>query len=177
MHIIFILSIAISLSMDAFSLATIYGTLPMNKKDKFLLSLIVGIYHFIMPLLGFSIGTFLIYTLHIKPNLIVFLVFTFIGIQMILESLKKEETIQNLNLMDMILFGLAVSIDSFSVGLGLGAITNKIFIVPFIFSITSFVFTYLGLLLGGKIKETFGKITTCIGGIFLIAIGIFYIFK
>lgn len=43
--------------MDAFSLALIYGTQGITKKHKILLSLIVGIYHFIMPLIGVAIGT------------------------------------------------------------------------------------------------------------------------
>ena len=43
--------------MDAFSLALIYGTQGITKKNKILLSLIVGIYHFIMPLIGVAIGT------------------------------------------------------------------------------------------------------------------------
>ena len=56
LKIITIFLIAVSLSMDAFSLALIYGTQGITKKDKVLLSLIVGIYHFIMPLIGVTIG-------------------------------------------------------------------------------------------------------------------------
>ena len=52
-----ILLIGISLSMDAFSLALIYGMQGMSNKQKLLLSIIVGIYHFIMPLIGLSFGT------------------------------------------------------------------------------------------------------------------------
>ena len=52
------LLIAISLSMDAFSLSLVYGTLNIDKKNKIILSFIVGIYHFLMPLLGLSIGSF-----------------------------------------------------------------------------------------------------------------------
>ena len=58
MKIITIILIAVSLSMDAFSLALIYGTQAISKKGKILLSIIVGLYHFIMPLIGLSIGLF-----------------------------------------------------------------------------------------------------------------------
>ena len=47
---------AVSLSMDAFSLALVYGTLGMSKKYKIFLSIIVGMYHFVMPLLGMFLG-------------------------------------------------------------------------------------------------------------------------
>ncbi|UKI27225.1 MAG: hypothetical protein L6V91_00695 [Bacilli bacterium] len=43
--------------MDAFSLALIYGTQGITKKHKVLLSVIVGAYHFIMPLIGTGIGS------------------------------------------------------------------------------------------------------------------------
>ena len=54
-----ILLIAISLSMDAFSLALVYGLLIYSKKRKLLLSIIVGIYHFFMPLIGMLFGNIL----------------------------------------------------------------------------------------------------------------------
>ena len=42
--VIFLL--AIGLSMDAFSLAILYGTLGFTKHKMFILSIIVGIFHF-----------------------------------------------------------------------------------------------------------------------------------
>ena len=51
-----ILLIGISLSMDAFSLALAYGMTSIKEKEKILLSLIVGAYHFIMPLIGLNFG-------------------------------------------------------------------------------------------------------------------------
>ena len=61
-----IIIIGISLSMDAFSLSLIYGTLGMKEKDKIILSLIVGSYHFIMPLLGLLIGSVVVKNLSFK---------------------------------------------------------------------------------------------------------------
>ena len=49
--------VGISLSMDAFSIALIYGMQNISKKDKITLSLIVGLYHFFMPLIGLKIGS------------------------------------------------------------------------------------------------------------------------
>ena len=41
------LVVAVSLSMDAFSLALIYGTYGMSKKNEILLAVIVGVFHFL----------------------------------------------------------------------------------------------------------------------------------
>lgn len=177
MNIILIFLIAVSLSMDAFSLSLAYGTISMSKKEINLLSIIVGVYHFFMPIFGMIIGNFIFNILHINSKLIVLLIFTFIGINMILESLKKEEKIKKMKLSEMILFGLAVSIDSFSVGIGLNNISNNFIMCSSIFSIISFMFTFIGLQLGNKLNQMIGKISTIIGGIALIIFGIFYLIK
>ena len=80
-----------------------------------------------------------------------------------------------MTLKEMILFGLAVSIDSFSVGIGLKAITNNYILSVLSFSLSSFIFTYIGLNIGKKINNLIGKISTLIGGITLLIIGIIYI--
>ena len=51
MRLIMVMLIAISLSMDAFSLSLAYGTLNLEKKYINLLSIIVGVYHFFMPII------------------------------------------------------------------------------------------------------------------------------
>lgn len=175
MNIILVFLIAISLSMDAFSLSLAYGTISLSKNDIKLLSVIVGVYHFFMPILGMLIGNFILNVLKINDNLLVFVIFLFIGISMLIESFKKGEKVKKLKITEMILFGLAVSIDSFSIGIGLNAISNNFLICSIIFSITSFVFTYIGLVLGNKLNQLIGKVATFIGGITLIILGIIYI--
>lgn len=175
MSIYIILTIAISLSMDAFSLSLAYGTLNLEKEYIKKQSIIVGVYHFIMPLIGLKIGDLLLKIIPITPNIIVCIVLTFIGIEMIIESFKKDEEIKKMTMKELLTFGLAVSIDSFSVGIGLQAITSNYILCVTIFSITSFTFTYIGLKIGKKINNLIGKISTLIGGIILMIIGIIYI--
>ena len=175
MSILVILIIAVSLSMDAFSLSLAYGTLNIEKKKRITLSTIVGIYHFIMPIIGMYVGKTILFLLPVKPTTVVFIVLLIIGIQMIIET-TKEKRINVLNLSELLLFGLAVSIDSFSVGIGLNAIYNKPLIAAKIFSIVSYIFTYLGLYLGTKINDKIGNYSTIIGGVVLIIIGLLYLF-
>ena len=72
MHALIILTIAISLSMDAFSLALAYGTLNLEKKDIISTAIIVGIYHFFMPLLGNGVGNIILKLFPLNPSAIVF---------------------------------------------------------------------------------------------------------
>lgn len=176
MSIFIILTIAVSLSMDAFSLSLAYGTLNLSKKHRVQLSSIVGLYHFFMPLLGMAIGNTVFHIFPIKPSIIVFVILGFIGIQMILESFKEERGLNVMGFIQLLIFGFAVSVDSFSVGIGLNAIHSNYLLCAFIFSLSSFCFTYLGLLLGAKIHSYIGKASTIIGGTVLIIIGILYLF-
>ena len=111
--------IGISLSMDAFSLAMIYGTLNLNKKTIRTLSIAVGIFHFFMPQIGFAIGKLLLNVIEIDPDILVGLIFLFISLQMIFSVFKDEEITALKSIFSIILFSFTVSIDSFSVGFGL----------------------------------------------------------
>lgn len=177
MNIILIFLIAVSLSMDAFSLSLAYGTINLNKKEINILSIIVGIYHFFMPIFGMFIGSYIIKFIHIGEDLIILVIFSLIGINMIIESRTAQEKAKHMKLREMLLFGLAVSIDSFSVGIGLNNISNNFIVCSSIFSITSFTFTYLGLKLGKKLNLLIGKVATLLGGIALILFGIIYVVK
>lgn len=177
MNITILIVIAISLSMDAFSLSLAYGTLNLDKKIMKQLSLIVGCYHFLMPIIGMFIGKVILNFIPIKPNIVVFVVLLFIGLQMLLESFKNEERLEPMSKIELFLFGLAVSIDSFSVGIGLNSITSNYLLAAFIFSLSAFTFTYLGLKLGKKINEIIGKISTIMGGSVLIIIGFIYLLQ
>ena len=177
MKIVTIFLIALSLSMDAFSLALIYGTQGISKRDKIILAIIVGMYHFIMPLIGLSIGSFLTDKIIINTNILVGVILSLIAIEMIISSFKDKEEKFLLSLAGYFLFGLSVSIDSLTAGIGLPAITNSFFSSALVFAITSTIFTYLGLNLGNILNKKYGKVSTMIGGLILLIIGIIYIFK
>ena len=166
-----ILIIGISLSMDAFSLALIYGMQGMTQKNKILLSTIVGIYHFIMPLIGLTFGTILDNINLISIDIIASIILIYIGIDLIISNYKKEEKLE-VNKTGFLVFGLSVSIDSLTVGIGLKAITDNYLISSIIFSLTSLIFTYLGLTLGNIIGSKIGSYSKLIGGIILICIAI-----
>lgn len=174
MEIFVLIIIGISLSMDAFSLSLLYGTV-IKKQNIKILSIIVGIYHFIMPLLGMFVGKKIISLLPISTNMVVFIVLFLIGVEMIVESFKEEKELKTINLLEMLLFGFAVSIDSFSLGLGLRAIYDNPYIAALIFSLSSMIFTFFGLKLGKFINKKIGSISTLIGGITLVIVGIMYI--
>lgn len=175
MSILVILIVAVSLSMDAFSLSLIYGTLNLDKKLEKTLSIIVGVFHFFMPILGLSIGNIIVKHIPMDISLITGLIFIGLGIEMVF-SIKKEEEIKELNgLIHLFFFALAVSIDSFLVGINLGINKTNIILASTTFMIVSGIFTYIGLKIGKRITNLIGNISIILGGIILIILGLFYL--
>lgn len=166
---------AVGLSMDAFSLAIVYGTNHIEKEKAIILSLFVGILHFIMPNLGNILGQSFLKGFLTCGNLITGVVFFILAIQMIL-SFKEDEKVNDLkNYLEMFLFALAVSIDSFSVGIALSLENQNLILGGIIFSITSFLFTMIGLILGKFLSEKTGKISKVIGITILLILSFKYL--
>ncbi len=157
--------------MDTFSLSIVYGILN-NKAKSFRLALIVSIFHFVMPLLGTIIGSNLLGILSIDTNIFVGIIFIFLSVQMMFH---REEEISLNNLLSFFVFGFTVSIDSFSVGIGLSQITESVILSSIIFSLTSGIFTYIGVKFGNRIGNKIGKNSTILGGVILLIIGLYYI--
>ncbi len=175
MELLLVFLVAVSLSMDAFSLSLAYGTLGIPKKQIYLLAIIVGIFHFFMPLIGLFVGTSILNFIKINPDIIVFIVLFAIGLEMLIESFSDKEELKVMKTIELFLFAFAVSIDSFSVGLTLTNINPNYILSVSIFACMSALFTFLGLVLGKKIAKLVGKISTIIGGVVLMIIGLFFV--
>lgn len=172
-----ILLIAVGLSMDTFSLSLSYGMLNQNKKAILKISLTVGIFHFFMPLLGEIIGEIVTRNIPIKEDLIIGLVFLILTIELIISLFKKEELKPLNSYIEILIFALTVSIDSFTTGIGLDAIEASPILISSIFFIVSSTFTFLGFYLGYKINDLVGNKAKIIGIILLFFLSINYIIK
>lgn len=171
------LLIAISLSMDAFSLSLIYGTYGLSKRNEVLLAIIVGLFHLFMPLIGLGFGNIIMDYFIFNIELVVGVIFLIIGLEMLISSKKNEEVKILDSLVGFLFFGLSVSIDSLTTGIGLSAISKNYIGVACLFMIVSGLFTYMGLRLGGKLSDKFGKYATIVGAIIMIVLGGSYILK
>jgi len=169
------LFVAISLSMDAFSLSMLYGTLSLSKRVIRFLSMTVGIFHFFMPLFGYLFGDMISLVFIFNAKLLVGAIFILLSIQMLLSLNKTEELSEISSLFSYLLFGFTVSIDSFTVGIGIGGLKSNIWFPCIIFSLVSFLFTFLGLSLGRKLASKFGKYSTILGSLMLMILGFSYL--
>lgn len=175
MQIFSILLIGIALSMDTFSLSLGVGTFNISNKQALRLSLIVGIMHFFMPILGMLLGDKIIKMFELQCDILLGIILLFIAIQMLIDILKHEENSFNLSFLGMFLFAFGVSLDSFSVGLGIKAITDNINLATSIFAICSFLFTFSGIMIGKFANKYIGTYASILGVIILFILGIVHI--
>lgn len=167
----------IALSMDAFSLSLSLGTLNIKIKDIISFSISTALFHFFLPILGLLIGEKANLILNFNTHKILGIILLILSIKLIYD-IKNDET-QNisLNIIGYIFFAMLVSIDSFTTGLGLPAITNSLLTASIIFSMLSGTFTFLGCILCKKATEKYGKIANYLGLLLLLALSFIYLCK
>lgn len=171
-EIVTLLLIGIGLSMDAFSLSLGIGTyLKSNKKIIFLASSI-GIFHFIMPIIGNILGNRIIMFLDIEANIILGILLIIIAIKMLIDLIKNEEVNVDFKYISLFFLALIVSVDSFITGLGLSAINKNILLSSLTFSMCAFTISYLGLKLGEYSRVILGQYANYLGIAILFILGI-----
>lgn len=168
--------IGVALSMDAFSIALSIGTTHLSKNRFILIPIVVSIMHFVMPLIGLFLGNQILSVVNINPKIIMTIILLYLAFLMYKDRNNDKVTKIN-SLLSIFLFALSVSLDSFSVGIGLKALTDKIIIPPIIFSLCAGTITYMGLILGKYSQKVWKEKASLIGIILLILISIVNICK
>ena len=138
-----------------------------------------GVAHFVMPLIGWLIGsTFKIY-IEAYDHWIAFGLLIFIGIKMLLESIKKNDAknfcVEKFSV--VFLLTLATSIDALIIGMSLAFLNFHLLISAAVISFSAFIISFLGFNLGRKFGYILGNKAEIIGGIILIVIGVKILFE
>ena len=169
------LLIGIGLSMDTFSLSLSLGTNHPSLKNIRRITVMVGIFHFFMPLIGNLIGEKIEQYWQIHTSYVTSLIFFLLALQMFLDRNKEEEN-YNLKLGTILLLAFTVSIDSLSVGIAFSLANENIILASSIFMIVSAIFTFLGLSLGEKIRDYLQNKATYIGILLMLGMSLKYFF-
>lgn len=169
---------ALAISMDGFSIGIGLGMQNLQLKKRAIISLMFGIFHMMIPLLGILMGKILSAKIG-KYTAVAggFLLFS-LGVYMILNTLLGKSDHKSMQSYGSGLFLLAfsVSIDSFPVGLSLGLSGVQVFIALFLFGTLSAWLTWIALYIGNHIQGTIGPYSEILGGSILVAFGLKIIF-
>lgn len=170
-----VLILAIALSMDAFAVAIGLGAKHQKSAGKLALmaGLYFGLFQALMPLIGFITGKSIMGWVVAYAHWIAFGLLVLIGAKMIYESFAKkiEEDITNITHKVMLLLAVATSIDAMAAGFTLTLFDVNPWIACLIIGITTFCFSWLGVLIGNKSGTWLESKAELAGGLTLIAIG------
>lgn len=182
-----VFTLAIALGTDAFSVAIVCGIQQFANKSILKISIVIAIFHIIMPLIGIYggkyIGELLSYLFKIDGDLdSVFSLIgsgllILIGFYMIVERwLETEEELCNFNIQGwgLMVLAFSVSIDSLSVGISLGMLGNINFIITILIGIVAGFMMGSGLYFGSRFGCFLGEKAQFIGGFALVVLGVHF---
>jgi len=174
--VIYVLILAVALSMDAFAVSIGLGS--KHKKKTTSLALMSGIYfglfQSLMPLIGYVGGVGVLGWVESYAPWIAFLLLLMIGGKMIYESFVEgiEEDIAIITHRVMLILAIATSIDAMAAGFTLTLLDINPFIACMIIGVTTFCFSWVGVFIGEKSGTWLESKAELFGGIVLILIGL-----
>ncbi|TFD96985.1 manganese efflux pump [Jeotgalibacillus sp. R-1-5s-1] len=163
----FTILLAFALGMDAFSAGIAVGSRQLTSRVKWVVSILTGFLHILLPLIGMFIGDYLLSTV----NWLGIILLIVIGSQMIYAGFKRRSSEDSvMSLLKWLAFSFAVSLDSLSVGITLGLTDINQWTAVLPFGIAAFILTRTGLALGQVVTLTAGRFSEVIGGSILIGL-------
>jgi putative Mn2+ efflux pump MntP len=174
MDVITLFAIAISLALDAFSVAIASGIETKNQTKSAALKMATsfGAFQAFMPLIGWSAGIELLDLISGFDHWAAFIILAVIGFKMIYEALKQEKTQKKpLNLYTLLFLSIATSIDALAAGLSFAFLKISILMAITVIGTVTFALSLLGASFGKKLGNTFSDKVEVTGGLILIGIG------
>ena len=177
MNILELSFLSVALSMDAVAVAICLG-LTMSKfsvKKAVIIGMYFGAFQAIMPLVGFLMGALFAERITAVDHWIAFGLLCFLGVKMIISSLKQEECPTeeaSVKLSHMLPLAIATSIDALAAGVSLAFLRTNIIIAVLFIGMTTFGLSVLGVRLGGLFGAKYKSKAELAGGIALILLAI-----
>jgi putative Mn2+ efflux pump MntP len=175
-----VLLVALSLSMDAFAVSVSSGICIPHLKKRFALraSFFFGLFQFVMPLLGWFLGSTFVGYIKAVDHWIAFGLLALIGGKMIVEGRgikNSKEECKRTDIRDMktlLVLALATSIDALAVGISFRIIGEHMIRSSAIIGALTLGVCLFGFEFGRRIGTVLEKWAEISGGIILIGIGV-----
>ena len=147
-----LLLISTGLAMDAFAVAVCKG-LSIKKIDiskPIIVGLWFGIFQALMPTIGYFLGNTFESFISSINHFVAFILLEFIGINMIIETLKKNDSAfeDGVGIKAMFILAIATSIDALTVGITFAFFEIDIFFAALMIGVVTFVLSILGVNIG-----------------------------
>ena len=171
-----ILFMSVGLGMDAFAVSICKGLsmIKVKWKNAIVIALYFGIFQAMMPFIGYIIGTNFSEAVSSIDHWIAFILLSVIGINMIIETFKKEDSKEDssISFSNMIILAIATSIDALAVGFTFAFLKVNIYEPIISIGIINFILSAMGVKIGNMFGEKYKGKSQILGGIILIVIGL-----
>ena len=170
--------LGIGLAMDAFSVSVANGLEDPKMKNRrmIFIALVFGLFQMAMPLIGWFFvhklaEQFALFEKSVPYIALVLLLY--IGGKMIYESFQHKESEEAIGIGDILIQGIATSIDALSVGFTIAHLSfaNALYEAAII-GIVTFIICIFGVIIGKAGGSKLSDKAGIIGGIVLILVGI-----
>jgi len=171
------LLIGLGLSFDSFAVSVSMGLLRRDIRffQACKIAASLALFQATFPVFGWYLGSAIEGLIESVDHWIAFGLLALIGGKMIVEGIKDENALRNLNPFKLtVLIGLSIatSIDAFVVGITFGFLETPIIFPAAVIGSVTFIASMLGLLFGKKIPARRSHQSLILGGIILTLIGV-----
>jgi manganese efflux pump family protein len=171
--------LVLSLGIDTLLISTSLGAL--KTKGKLKIAIVFACTEAVMPLIGLFIGKEAGGIVGNWTSLIGGILLLGVAVWLLFFEDKDEEEEEKLerNLVGwtLIMTAISISLDELAVGFSIGLVGVPIVLTIFLISLQAFVFTYLGLSFGSKLKPFLGEWSEKVAGVVLGLLGVWIIIE
>lgn len=179
MQLLEVILIGVGLAMDAFAVSICKGLQmqKINYQHATIISIFFGGFQAFMPFIGWLLGKHFERYITKIDHWIAFFLLGAIGLNMLKESMSKEEevcqSVQNrLDIKELVLLSIATSIDALAVGITFAFLQVRLDIAIAIIGTTTFFISFGGVVIGNIFGTRYKGRAERFGGFILIAIGV-----
>jgi manganese efflux pump family protein len=181
MEMVTIAFISVGLAMDALAVSLGIGTAGQITKlrGRIRLAAHFGIFQSGMAALGWLAGETMTRYVNGFDHWIAFVLLGYVGVNLIRAGFNKDGKAFEQDPSTgrtLVILSFATSIDAFAVGLSIAFLNVPIFLSVIMIGIVTLILSAVGLFVGIRLGETFGKRMEILGGLILIGIGIRVVF-
>ena len=172
-----ILMIAVGMAMDAFAVSLGAGASGHARDGRaiFRLSFHFGLFQFLMPVIGWYLGSTVAPYIATVDHWIAFGLLAFVGGRMIRAGLDANQEVLAKDPsrgLTLVALCVATSIDALAIGLSLAMLRVTIWYPSVVIGVVTGGLSLVGLHLGTQLGTRFGKRMEIVGGVILVAIGL-----
>jgi manganese efflux pump family protein len=170
-----LLFVALSVGLDNFGASTAMGVSGVDRKLRLRVALTFGVFEAAMPVVGLLLGHSLVRHLGSDAKLIGGGLLCLAGAYAIVTALVgNTESTSELqpSLKRLSFMGAALSIDNLVIGFALGTYHVSLVVAAVTIAAISVALSLLGLEIGSRLGDLFGRRSELVGGAVLIVVGV-----